>query len=681
MIIGLDAVRSGMDQRWRHWNTMKKTGRILFAMMWLLAVFATGCSQQPLSYGTINEAAAKGDLTDVKRHLKRGSALNAVDNNGNTPMMVAAENGRLEIIQYLAGKGADVDSKNRQGITPLRYAVEGNHLDVVRYLVGKGADVSATGDDGKTPLWFAIENDYQELFNGLANNRLPLPECAATLKAIYSDWHSASNALMQLINAERGRSDDAESGSILDRLQKQQSLFWTLEEFDSWSPDLIQMYGHDILGIIPSNSIFFKGTDSGQLVIAAYQQAASYPFICIDQNLLADNTYLNITRDLYGDTIYIPSLEDYNEAFRKYVEDVNAGRIQAGADIKIENGKVNVQGVGGVMAINGILAELIFKENKARHDFYVEEGHVMQWMYPYLQPAGLIMKLNPEPIDVTAEIVSEDRQYWDAYVARLSGNMAFARDKSAQKTYTQLRCAIAGIYEYRRIYDEAEYAYKQAIDLYPLNSDAYLRLAQMYMNIRRFDDAKKLIQGLLKLDPKNEGVKDFQARIEDVQKMVSRQMEIEKKQKGSGDLTADEALELASIYRASGMQSSYQQLTTRMLSDTNLPPTHILALAGFFAQDQRIDALIFALEQYTKRETGNLDVWLDLAAAYAYARRDSEAINASRKAIDLGGEEARDSIMKDKRFQPLTTNSEFKALFPQQGVHPATTAPQEQISI
>jgi hypothetical protein len=129
----------------------------------------------------------------------------------------------------------------------------------------------------------------------------------------------------------------------------------------------------------------------------------------ITQNALADNTFMNITRDLYGDTIYIPSLEDSNEAFRKYVDDVNAGRIQAGADIKIENGKVSVQGVGGVMTINGILAELIFKENKAKHDFYVEESYVIQWMYPYLTPNGIMLKLNKEPLPGLAPGAGEER--------------------------------------------------------------------------------------------------------------------------------------------------------------------------------------------------------------------------------------------------------------------------------
>jgi len=114
------------------------------------------------------------------------------------------------------------------------------------------------------------------------------------------------------------------------------------------------------------------------------------------------------------------------------------------------------------------------------------------------------------------------------------------------------------------------------------------------------------------------------------------------------------------------MQGAYQNLATRLLADDNLPPQHVLALAGFFAQDQRVDGLIYALERYVQREAGNLDVWLDLSAAYAFVRRDADAVNAARRAIELGGDQARDVILRDQRFQPLVTNRDFRALFPRQ---------------
>lgn len=49
------------------------------------------------------------------------------------------------------------------------------------------------------------------------------------------------------------------------------------------------------------------------------------------------------------------------------------------------------------MQINATLSRNIFDNNKATHDFYVEESYVIPWMYDYLTPHGMIMKLNREP--------------------------------------------------------------------------------------------------------------------------------------------------------------------------------------------------------------------------------------------------------------------------------------------
>lgn len=451
------------------------------------------------------------------------------------------------------------------------------------------------------------------------------------------------------------------------------------EDFQYWYPDEEEFaaqwgaYTNAIPADYPpamtEGAIFYGGTDPGRFVptYMIYSADVRPDVYLITQNALADNTFMNITRDLYGDTIYIPSLEDSNEAFRKYVDDVNAGRIQAGADIKIENGKVSVQGVGGVMTINGILAELIFKENKAKHDFFVEESYVIGWMYPYLTPHGIILKLNKDPLPgLDPELVANDHAFWGWYVKWLLDQPEFRRDICARKSFSKLRSAIAGIYDYRRMYAEAEYAFKQSIDLYPLSPEATFRLAQMYMNMQRFEDADQLVRAFAEADPKNDSAKGFLSQIEGTRRMVSRRKEIEKKQQETQILSPDEALELVSIYRASGMHNAYQNLATRLLSDPAMPPQYMLSLAGMFAQDQRVDALVYALEQYVKREAGNLDVWLDLAAAYAFVRRDADAVNAARQAIGLGGDQAREAILRDQRFQPLSTNRDFRALFPRQ---------------
>ena len=91
--------------------------------------------------------------------------------NGWTPLIVAARNGDLPVVEYLVENGADMEAKNnvndvissvwdhsyvtheymylwmkQGGWTPLILAASNGHLAVVEYLVENGADMEAKND-------------------------------------------------------------------------------------------------------------------------------------------------------------------------------------------------------------------------------------------------------------------------------------------------------------------------------------------------------------------------------------------------------------------------------------------------------------------------------------------------------------------------------------------------------
>lgn len=414
-----------------------------------------------------------------------------------------------------------------------------------------------------------------------------------------------------------------------------------------------------------TNAVFFGGTDPGRFVPTYMIYSAHYrsDVFLITQNALADNTYMNVMRDLYGDQIWIPSQQDSNFAFQRYVEDVRAGRIQAGADVSFEGGRVSVQGVQGVMTINGILARMIFEANKAKHDFYVEESYVIPWMYPYLTPHGLIMKINTEPVpELTPEMVKNDREFWDWYTKRLTSNPKFVRDVVARKTFSKLRSAIAGLYAYRRLFDEAEYAFQQAIDLYPLSPEANFRLADIEMQQFRFTKAREVIETFLKEDPGNDRVAEFLVQIRQLEALDNRRRELEPQMAQGADVNL--ALELADIYRQMNIMHLFENLTQNILRQDQLPPAIYLRIAEMYAGAQRGDLLVTALERYLQKEPSNPRIWFDLAGVQAQLQRSNDAIRTLRRAIELGGEAVRDMVRKDRRFDPLRDAPEFRAIVP-----------------
>jgi len=414
-----------------------------------------------------------------------------------------------------------------------------------------------------------------------------------------------------------------------------------------------------------TNAVFYGGTDPGRFVptYMIYSAHVREDVFLITQNALADNTYMNVMRDLYGDKIYIPSQQDSNTAFQKYVSDVQSGKIQAGAAVSIENGRVSVQGVQGVMTINGILAEMIFEKNKRIHDFYVEESYVIPWMYPYLEPHGLIMKINKEPLPgLSPEMVKNDRDFWDWYIRRLNSNPKFLRDVVARKTFSKLRSAIAGLYAARRMFDESEYAFRQAIELYPLSPEANFRLADIHMQQGEFADARVIIDAFLKEDTENDRVRDFLSQIVQLEDANKRRQELEAELSQGGDI--QKAFELAGIYRSMNLISLFDNLIGRILQQPDLPPPYIIEIARMLAEMQKMDQFIGALELYVKRDPSQPRIWMDLAAAYAMTQKRGDAIRTLRRAVELGGDSIRVAARQDRRFDPVRDTAEFKALIP-----------------
>jgi tetratricopeptide (TPR) repeat protein len=446
-----------------------------------------------------------------------------------------------------------------------------------------------------------------------------------------------------------------------------------------------------------TNAIFFGGTDPGRFVptYMIYSAKVRPDVYLITQNALADNTYMNVMRDLYGDQIWIPSPIDASFAFQQYVNDVRSGKIQAGADLTTENGRVQVQGVGGVMQINGYLSRMIFDHNQYRTEtqtdektrpvgaavvyenlaadpetglpptrtFYVEESYVLPWMYPYLTPHGLIMKINNQPTPLTAKIIKDDTDFWNWYCERLLNDERFTRDIVARKSFSKLRSSIAGLYAAKGRPKEAEAAFRQAVQLYSLSPEANFRLANLFAQQGRFEEATELFDTLLEKDPHNEKALEFREQLIRMNKLNTRRTELEQKTK-SGTLSSAESLELITLYIATGNKQRADRLALHLLQTEGIPPQKVMEIAQLMARHQRLGVVEKALVKYTQIQPGDPGGWTQLAALQLVLNKRGEMWISMRKAIEIGGEPMRNIIRGDSRFNTIRNTAEYKALIP-----------------
>lgn len=472
-----------------------------------------------------------------------------------------------------------------------------------------------------------------------------------------NNWKVASNTYQRLL-----RSGGSARNTPL--WQPLLETYGTSDQFDAWQKGNLRAYARDMLAQLPADSIYFGGTDPGRFIVTAYRDVIGKPdAIVLSQNPLCDNNYMSYARWRYGDRIWLPSRQDSNDAFQKYEEDVQAGRIPAGTEeVSFKKGRVSVEGVQGVIMVNGILARMIFEANKGAHDFYVEESYVIAWMYPYLSPCGLLMKINPEPLpSLTPERVAQDRGFWDSIAKTLRDDDDFRRDDAAQRTFAKLRCAIGGLYNYRRMLDEARYAFEQACSLSPALPEANFRLADVYMQQRHYADAAAVIEKYIRADPASTKARPFLAQIRNTEKIDARRIELEALfTKGKGDI--HNALELADIYRKLNMDKHLQGITSSVLNNPNVPPRFYLDVARIFSEANDPVNRIDALEKYLAREPSDIQVSIDLAAAQITLGRTQDALRSLNYAMNLGGDPTRQAILADDRFDALRNAPKFKAL-------------------
>jgi ankyrin repeat protein len=95
-----------------------------------------------------------GNAAAVSATLQHGADPNATMPDGWPAMHVAAQNGRLQIINLLLDKGAKIDIKSRDGQTALNIAVSNHQWATARGLLERGADVNG-GTSDVTPCYRA----------------------------------------------------------------------------------------------------------------------------------------------------------------------------------------------------------------------------------------------------------------------------------------------------------------------------------------------------------------------------------------------------------------------------------------------------------------------------------------------------------------------------------------------
>jgi ankyrin repeat protein len=105
--------------------------------------------------------------------IKSGADVNAKNNFGATPLLLASSAGRLSIAEQLLANGADITAVNNDGQTALHVA---NHAPMVRFLLAAGLSPAITDNSGITAEVYASRNDFESEIYAILRSARQLAE-------------------------------------------------------------------------------------------------------------------------------------------------------------------------------------------------------------------------------------------------------------------------------------------------------------------------------------------------------------------------------------------------------------------------------------------------------------------------------------------------------------------------
>ncbi|CAG9310782.1 unnamed protein product [Blepharisma stoltei] len=103
--------------------------------------------------------------------LNRGFDINSILDKRRkySPLLLASQLGKLEMVEYLVSRGADLNARDFEGNTPLMMAVIHEQTDVIKALVSFGAKLDLKDNYGYTAIDKAESRGYQNIVNFLSN--------------------------------------------------------------------------------------------------------------------------------------------------------------------------------------------------------------------------------------------------------------------------------------------------------------------------------------------------------------------------------------------------------------------------------------------------------------------------------------------------------------------------------
>lgn len=137
---------------------------------WAAGVIGPARAQRSLvDEPTLHALAARGEPTRIAQAIAKGVPVDVRDQDGRTPLHLAAKEAHLFAVMMLIAKGANVNARDHDRRTPLHVAaggdpkLDGERYQIVKVLVAKGADRAARDAQDNRPVDYATRPEIRKV--------------------------------------------------------------------------------------------------------------------------------------------------------------------------------------------------------------------------------------------------------------------------------------------------------------------------------------------------------------------------------------------------------------------------------------------------------------------------------------------------------------------------------------
>jgi tetratricopeptide (TPR) repeat protein len=447
------------------------------------------------------------------------------------------------------------------------------------------------------------------------------------------------------------------------------------------------MYGHDMLADLPKDSFVFGGTDPGRFVPTymvfgeSFEKAKRDPnfdrrdLYIVTQNALADTFYNRYIRSHYtterpttfgwfekllgrdhtypNETLTLPHREDIMALF-----EVLMNQYQ-------KNPQAMPNPQSDPVALNSAVAEWIFLHNRDKKDgtprhFYVEESFPMQWSYPYAIPHGLCYEIAHDKMDALPPGTAEkDLAWWDDYIKKLDSVPGFRNDDLALHSFAKLRNTGGNIYAFRNMRSEAERAYKQALSLWPANTETTSNLVNLLWIQGRFQDARDLVAGFLPMDPNSKVLQRLSAATE-ARLKASKDLPMQLAALQVNPTNRQALAPVLQSFMILGRTGDVDATISKAIAATPKDISFLRDMINFYATQGRIPQALEVAKVLEKAQPDQWDIPFTIAKYDLITGQREGAFTNLHRAVQLGGNTALQQISREQIFQQVAQDPAFQ---------------------